>query len=444
MSEKVGMISLGCAKNRVDSECMLAMLRQSGYEVTDRLEEADAIVINTCGFIESAQMEGIETILETAELKKEGRLKALVVSGCMSEVYRDEIKKEMPEVDAVIGTGSYDKVVEAVSSALAGKFYSDFSDKNIGILPYTQRILSTPTYTAYIKIAEGCSNACAFCKIPQIRGRLRSREIDDIVQEARKLCEGGVKEIILIAQDVTRYKTEKGGQPQLGKLLRELSGIEGLRWIRLHYLYPDMITRELMETIAGLPKVVRYFDIPVQHISDRVLAAMRRHGGSDTVRQALDLVREYFPEGAVRTTLMVGFPGEEQEDYEELVEFVKEYGFDRLGVFAFSPQEGTLAYGMTNQVKDDIKEIRRDEIMRIQMDISARRLKDRVGSVYEVLVEGRDEDGRYVGRSYLDSIEVDGQVIFESDEELSEGDFADVEITSSDDYNLMGRMISRR
>ena len=439
---KVGFISLGCSKNLVDTEVMLRTLYDAGFEITPDETEAEIIVINTCGFIESAKQESIENILDAAKLKEWGKCRHIVVTGCLAERYRDEIMEEMPEVDAIIGVGSLKDITEACSAVLRGEKYSSFNDKETSKLG-GERILTTDEHTAYLKIAEGCDNKCTYCAIPMIRGRLRSRPIEDIVKEAQDLEAMGVKELNLIAQDTSRYGLDLYGEYSLAKLVRAITEATSIPWIRLLYCYPDKITDELIEELANNPRLVKYMDIPIQHISDKMLRAMNRHGGKELIRDAVRRLREGVPGIVLRSTAMVGFPGETEEDFCELCEFIKEARFDRFGAFTYSAEEGTLAAEFDGQIDEQIKQDRYDVLMQTQLTVAEELGAAKVGSVQTVLCDGYDTVAEvYYGRSYADAPDVDGKVYFTSPRrKINTGAFVQVKITEAMDYDLVGEVI---
>ncbi|MDF1493523.1 30S ribosomal protein S12 methylthiotransferase RimO [Caproiciproducens sp. CPB-2] len=442
MAYSVGLVSLGCAKNQVDGEMMMAALQKAGYEIRDAAALADAAIVNTCGFIDAAKKESIEEILELARLKAEGKIRAIVVTGCMAERYREEILKELPEVDAVAGIGADSDIAAVIEKALDGVKVESFPEKTL--LPLSgERRLSTPGYFAYLKIAEGCDNRCAYCAIPFIRGPYRSRTEEDIVSEARDLVRGGAKELILIAQDTTRYGWDLYGELRLPKLLRELCKIGGLSWIRVLYCYPDYITDELLTTIAQEEKIVNYMDLPLQHCSERLLKAMRRTGSRAALTALIRRMREKIPGLVLRTTLITGFPGETEEDFTELAEFVREIRFERLGCFTYSQEEGTAAAEMPGQIDEDVKSRRMERIMEDQMNIMQEWGEKQVGKTYRVLVEGFDRcAGCWFGRSYADSPDIDGKIFFTAKGARPKtGSFADVKITECVDCDLTGEII---
>lgn len=436
---KVGMISLGCPKNQVDGEMMLDKLNKNGFRIVQNIEDSDVMIINTCGFIESAKAEAIETILETAEYKKAGLISAIVVTGCLAERYKDEIIREIPEVDAVIGIGADADIVKVCQKALVGIKTSNFPDKCY--LPLDDdRLVSTPSHWAYLKLSDGCNNRCSYCAIPLIRGEYREREMQSIIQEAKTLAGNGVKELILVAQDTTKYGMQIYGEYKLAELLKELCRIDGIEWIRIFYCYPDRVTDELIEVIASEEKICSYIDIPLQHANGEILSSMNRFGDYNSLKAILLKMRKRIPNLSLRTTFMVGFPGETEEQFEELCRFVKEMKFDKMGCFTYSPEEDTSAYGFQNQIDDEIKQKRADVLMDIQYTITENANKGRVGNIYKVIVD-ENEDGKYIGRSYLDSPEIDSGIIFTSDKELEIGSFVNVRITDYDGYDLIGECI---
>lgn len=436
MSVSVALVSLGCSKNLVDGESMLFSLQQAGYRILYDPAMADVIIVNTCGFIEAAQKESIETILELGRYKKKGRLKALVVTGCMSQLFGEEVLREMPEVNAVLGTGSYEKIADAVKAALSGKSYSSF--EKIGARPAgAGRVLTTPSHTAFLKIAEGCDNRCSYCVIPTLRGPYGSRAEEDILAEAKSLAGQGVKELIVVAQDTTRYGLDLYGEYRIAPLLQKLCQIPGIRWVRLHYSYPDKITDELLEVMAREEKIVKYLDIPIQHSASPVLKRMNRKGGGEDLKRLFARIRQKLPGVCLRTTLIVGFPGETEEDFSELCGFVEETRFDRLGVFTFSPQEGTPAAAMEDQIDEDVKKERQEILMELQGRVSERINQSFIGSSLLVLCEEETEGG-YGGRSFRDSPDVDPKVLFTSARPVAMGDFVWVRITGCDPFDLFG------
>ena len=441
---KVAFISLGCSKNLVDTEVMLHNLYKDGFEVTFEPEEAEIIVINTCGFIESAKQEAIDNILDAAELKQWGKCKHLIATGCLVERYREQVMEELPELDAIVGVGSLDDIGEACRAVMRGEKYTSFKDKNTSPLG-GGRILTTAPHTAYLKIAEGCDNRCTYCAIPLIRGKLRSRTIEDIVHEARELDRAGVKELNLIAQDTSRYGLDLYGEYKLAELVREITKNTSIPWIRLLYCYPDKITDELIEEFNSNPRLVKYMDIPVQHISDSVLKRMNRHGGKELIIDTIRKLRERLPEITLRTTAMVGFPGESEEDFVELCEFVKETRFDRFGAFTYSAEEDTPAASFEHQIDEQMKQDRYDIIMQVQLDISEQNNKKKIGKIITVLCEGYDPVSEtHYGRSEADAPDVDGRIYFRAKKgNYFAGDFIEVKITEALDYDLVGEPLRR-
>lgn len=439
MNYKVGMISLGCPKNQVDAEHMLAMMDAEGWEIVDYVDGCDVVIVNTCGFIDDAKKEAIENILDMVELKKEGVISKIIVTGCLAQRYKEEIVKEIPEVDAVVGIGANGDIIKTVEEVMSGVDTIEKYPPQCELPLEGQRILTTPQYWAYLKIGEGCSNRCTYCTIPSIRGNMRSRSMENVIDEAKQLAELGVKELILIAQDTTSYGLDLYGELKLPELLNELCKIDSIEWIRLLYCYPDRITDELIETMKNQEKIVNYIDLPLQHADDKILKAMNRRGDQALIRSVISKLRSEIPDVVIRTTFIVGFPGEGEEEFETLAEFVNEIEFDRLGVFTFSPQEGTPAYDMDNQVEDDVKTRRGEVIMQDQYSIMEEKNNEKIGKTYKVVVE--DYDGysdSYTGRTYMDAPEIDGLVKFTSHKDLDIGDFVDVEIFDIEDYDLIG------
>lgn len=439
MNYKVGMISLGCPKNQVDAEHMLAMMDAEGWEIVDYVDGCDVVIVNTCGFIDDAKKEAIENILDMVELKKEGVISKIIVTGCLAQRYKEEIVKEIPEVDAVVGIGANGDIIKTVEEVMSGVDTIEKYPPQCELPLEGQRILTTPQYWAYLKIGEGCSNRCTYCTIPSIRGNMRSRSMENVIDEAKQLAELGVKELILIAQDTTSYGLDLYGELKLPELLNELCKIDSIEWIRLLYCYPDRITDELIETMKNQEKIVNYIDLPLQHADDKILKAMNRRGDQALIRSVISKLRAEIPDVVIRTTFIVGFPGEGEEEFETLAEFVNEIEFDRLGVFTFSPQEGTPAYDMDDQVEDDVKTRRGEVIMQDQYSIMEEKNNEKIGKTYKVVVE--DYDGysdSYTGRTYMDAPEIDGLVKFTSHKDLDIGDFVDVEIFDIEDYDLIG------
>ena len=436
-NKKIALISLGCSKNQINSEQMLCLLDDAGAVIVPEPEGADAVVINTCGFIDAAKSEAIDNILECCELKKEGLLGKIIVCGCLAQRYKDEIKKEIPEVDAILGVGSYKDIVDTLKKAFEGEYVETYGDKNAPVDEIGRYLTSGPGW-AYIKIAEGCSNCCAFCAIPSIRGKYRSRPMENIIAEAKALAEAGCRELIIIAQDITRYGTDLYGERKLHELLKELSAIEEIHWLRLHYLYPDELGDELIEEIASNDKICKYLDIPIQHISTPVLKRMNRRDTGDSIKALFSKLREKIPGLVLRTSLITGFPGETEEDFEELCEFLKEARIERVGVFPYSPEEGTPAASMPDRPDTEVAERRAELIMELQAGIMEEYNESRLGQELEVLCCGND-GGYLIGRTYADSHEVDGIVYFEGD--CEEGDFTRIRITGLMDDELCGEQI---
>ena len=464
MTEKIYLVSLGCDKNLVDSEIMLGLLSKEGYAITNELSEADYAIVNSCCFIGDAKEESINTIIEIGELKKEGKLKGLIVTGCLAQRYQSMITDELPEADAVIGTTAYDSIVSAIDEIKAKK---GLPDKSLFIEDLERlaggeehRLVPAGEISSYIKIAEGCNKRCTYCIIPYIRGNYRSIPMETIVKEAEELAKQGTKELLLVAQETTLYGVDIYGKKALPELVHELSKISGIEWIRLLYCYPEEITDEIIEAIKNEKKVCHYIDLPIQHSSDAILKRMARKTNQAELRERIASLRKEIPDITLRTTLITGFPGETEEDFKELYNFVDEMEFDRLGVFTYSAEEGTPAAEMDGQVDEEVKIARRNEIMELQQEISAEKAEGRIGKVYEVLVEGTvpvdsvngeafasimevNEDGKkvYIGRTYMDAPDVDGQVFFESDYEIMSGELVEVEIIASDEYDLFGVLI---
>ena len=444
---KVGFVSLGCPKNQLDTEVMLHEVLSAGYEITPEETEADVVIINTCGFIENAKKEAIDNILDIAWLKKNRDLKAIVVTGCLAERYREGILDEFPEVDAVLGVGSIHNIVEAIEAVTVNRKkgskrkYSSFEDKNTVRLG-GDRVLTTPEYTTYLKIAEGCDNRCSYCAIPMIRGRFRSRPMEELVAEAKDLEALGVKELNIVAQDITRYGLDLYGKYSLAELIRKITDETTIPWIRLLYCYPDKITDELVAEIRDNPRVLKYIDMPLQHISDRMLTAMNRHGDGKMIREVISKLRREIPDIVIRTTFIVGFPGESEEDFCELCEFVKETKFERAGVFTYSREEDTAAYDLPDQIDEQIKLDRMDMVMREQLEINEARNNTKIGKTIKVLCEDFDPVSEvHFGRSAEDAPEIDGKVYFRSAKRIAPGSFVNVKIREVLDYDLMGRAI---
>jgi len=438
---KVGVISLGCSKNRVDTELMLGQLKDAGCEFTPLPEEADVILINTCGFIESAKEESINTILEMAQYKETGCLKALIVSGCLSGRYREELASELPEVDAFLGVTAQGEIVEAVRQALQGAQTQNYHEAVIEG-DYQNRLLTTPGYYAYVKIAEGCNNRCSYCAIPYIRGNLKSRSMEDVVAEVQTLAARGVKEIILVAQDTSKYGLDLYKKSMIAPLLDALAVIEGIRCIRLLYCYPDGITEELLDAMCRHENVAKYIDMPIQHIDDTVLKRMHRRDSKASIYDVVERIRKRSEDFILRTTVIAGFPGETEEQFETLKQGLRDLKFDRLGAFAYSQEEGTPASKMPDQLPEEVKEDREQQIMFLQQPIAAEMGKRRVGKCYDVLIEDYlEEEGLYFGRSYGETPGVDGLIAVESEEPLKIGEYCKVRIMRADDYELLGRAI---
>ena len=436
MATTIGLISLGCSKNRVDSEQMLGYLAAHGYQIVDDPSRAEVIIVNTCGFIQSAKEEAIATLFEMAEYKQTGVCRLLVATGCFAQRYPEAIREEMPEVDAILGVNEYEKIDEAIREAFAGQ-RPVYTDDDGTFFEYG-RVLTTPQYSAYIRIGEGCDNCCSYCAIPLIRGGYRSRPKDDILEEVRRLAAEGVREFTLIAQDTTRYGTDEGGESRLPELIEEVAAIPGVEWLRALYCYPERVDDRLLDTIARLPNVCKYLDLPMQHISQHILTDMNR---SDTSEHIREVCKKFKQRGMMlRTTLMVGFPGETQEDFDELMDFVREAKFDRMGAFTFCPEEGTLAAQMPDQIDEGVKQARYDALMTLQHGISLAQNKARVGTTCRVLVE-KKRGKRYVGRSEFEAPEIDGNIYFGSETPCAIGEFVNVRITGARAYDLMGERV---
>lgn len=439
---KILFISLGCDKNLADTEVMLGLLASRGYEMTDDETQADVIVINTCCFIHDAKEESIENILEMAEYKKSGSAKALIVAGCLAQRYRQEIMDEIPEVDEVLGTTAYDKILDAVDAALKGEHEVILSDLDALPLPDTKRLVTTGGHFAYLKIAEGCDKHCTYCIIPKIRGNFRSVPMERLIREAGELAAQGVKELILVAQETTLYGKDLYGKKSLPELLRKLCQISGIRWIRILYCYPEEITDELIQVMKEEPKICHYLDLPIQHANDRILGRMGRRTSKQELIDIIGKLRREIPDICLRTTLITGFPGETQEQHEELMEFVDEMEFDRLGVFTYSPEEDTPAAEMPDQIDEETKLDRQEELMELQQEIAFDNDQDMIGREVLVMVEGKVADeNAYVGRTYRDAPNVDGLIFINTDEELLSGDFARVRVTGAVDYDLIGELL---
>lgn len=439
---KIGMISLGCPKNQVDAERMLAQLDKNDFTIADCYDGVDAVIVNTCGFIDAAKQEAIENILEMAQLKEEGVVKKIIVTGCLAQRYKEEILSEIPEIDAVVGIGANGSIADIVKRVIEGEsVYEMPSNEELPLVG--ERLLTTPEYWSYLKIADGCSNRCTYCAIPSIRGNYRSVEFETLIDEAKQLAAAGTKELVLIAQDTTNYGFDLYGKIRLPELLDALCEIEGIEWIRMLYCYPDKITDELLETMAKQPKVLPYIDLPLQHADDNILKAMNRRGDSAYLRETINRIRTALPDAVIRTTFIVGFPGEGEKEFENLAEFVNEIEFDRLGCFEFSPQEGTPAFDMEDDVDSDTKLRRGEIIMQDQLEIVTLKNNEKIGKTYKVLVE--DYDGytdSYSGRTYMDAPEIDGTISFTTNNNYEPGDFVDVVVIGVNDYDLIGKDIN--
>ena len=441
MKYNIGMVSLGCAKNQTDAETMLAILKDDGYRIVSDPEIADIIIVNTCGFIDSAKQESINAILEMAEYKTNGQCKLLIATGCLAERYAKDIEDELPEVDAILGTGDYDRIAEVIKSAFESDKMPVITD-NIDRTPECElpRVLLTPPYSAYLKIADGCDNNCTYCAIPKIRGHFRSRKTEDIIAEAKQLAEDGVKELILIAQDTTRYGKDIG--TSLANLLDELAEIDGIEWIRVHYYYTEAITKELIDTMAKHDKICNYIDMPIQHADNYILKRMARRTTVEEIEEKISYMRKTLKNCYIRTSIIVGFPGEADEHFDNLYEFTKRTRFDRMGVFTYSQEEGTAAADFDDQVDEDIKTARYDKLMSLQQEISLELNRAKIGTTLEVIVEGYDEDNYlFYGRSRGDSIDVDGKVYFGTEDEVMPGDIINVKILDASEYDLTGQRV---
>ena len=435
---KIALESLGCSKNLVDAEIMMGILNEKGYRLTGDFDEADVIIVNTCGFIESAKQESIDTILDFADLKQTGNLKLLIVTGCLAQRYADELKEEIPEIDAIVGTGSYQNIDEII-----GKLKDEHQIVSLNNIEFAYdetlpRYVSTPSHMAYLKIGEGCDNKCTYCIIPKLRGKYRSRKMEDIISEAKKLAEMGVKELIVIAQDTTKYGVDLYGEERLAELLEELAQIDGFKWIRVMYSYPESITEKLVNVISKYDNICNYFDMPIQHASNRILKLMNRKTTKEDILSKVKMIRNIIPDATLRTSIIVGFPGETDEDFEELVDFVKEVEFDKLGVFTYSREEDTPADRLPNHLEEEVKLERQERLMLVQQTISEQKNNQKIGNKYEVLVEEQIEDNVYIGRTMYDAEEIDAIVYIKSARELQVGEFVDVVITDALEYDLMG------
>ncbi len=443
MNLNVFVETLGCAKNLVDSETMMGLLTNYDYILTKDKYAADIVIVNTCGFIEAAKQESIDTIIALGQLKNEGNCKLLAVAGCLGERYAEDLMKELPEVDAIIGTGNYPEIIQILDDALQGKKIIKSGDMNIKISEDLPRFISTPKHTAYLKIAEGCDNGCTYCIIPKLRGTYRSRSMEQILKEAKALAKDGVKEIILIAQDTTRYGIDLYGQYRLSDLLKELCRIEEFHWIRILYCYPDEITEDLIDVIAYEKKICKYLDMPIQHCNNEILKRMNRRTSKEHILKVIEQLRRKCPDIAIRTSLIVGFPGETNEQFEELKQFVTAVQFDRLGVFTYSQEEDTPAANFPDQIPEALKEKRKEEIMLSQQQISYKKNMEKIGNIYDILVEEKVEgESVYIGRTAYDAPEIDGIVYVHSDRTLDPGAFIRVLIKDALEYDLMGEMLN--
>lgn len=439
---KIGMVSLGCPKNQTDAETMLGILTEKGHEIVANPELAEVIIVNTCGFIDPAKQESIDAILEMAEYKKDGNCRLLIATGCLAERYHDTFYDELPEVDAVIGAGDFHKIAEVIEKAEKGESICLFGHQNLEIPENLPRVLSTPSYSAYLKIADGCDNNCTYCAIPMIRGHFRSRRMEDILAEAEELAASGVRELIIIAQDTTRYGIDIYKEYSLDKLLEKLCEINGIHWIRVHYFYTEAITEALIDKMAQNEKICHYIDMPIQHINNEILRRMARRTNRAEIIEKINYIRKKMPDVSIRTSIIVGFPGETEEQFNELYDFIGEIKFDRMGVFSYSKEEDTPAANFDGQIDDSIKEERRAALMELQQAISLEKNQKKIGTVLEVLCEGYDENNyMYYGRSYADSIDIDGLVYFATEDEVLPGEFIKVEILDADEYDLTGKQV---
>ncbi|MBC8632210.1 30S ribosomal protein S12 methylthiotransferase RimO [[Eubacterium] tenue] len=439
---KIALESLGCSKNLVDAEIMMGILNRKGYKLVGDFEEADIILVNTCGFIESAKQESIDTILDLAQLKETGNLKLLIVTGCLAQRYSNELQAEIPEIDAIVGTGSYQQIDEIIAGLEKENNIISLNDIEFAYNEDLPRYVTTPDYMAYLKIGEGCDNHCTYCIIPKLRGKYRSRKMEDIIREAKELASNGVKELVVIAQDTTKYGIDLYGEVKLPQLLEELAKIEGIKWIRIMYSYPESITEELVKVIKKYDNICNYFDMPIQHASNKVLKLMNRHTTKEDIKSKVDMIRSYIPDATLRTTIIVGFPGETEEDFNELVQFTKDVEFDRLGAFTYSREEDTAADKLPNHIEEDIKLKRRDKLMLVQQEISQRLNAKKINNEYEVLIEEQIEDKVYVGRTQGDAEEIDSIVYVKSENQLEPGDFVKVKINNALEYDLMGDVVN--
>ena len=439
---KIALESLGCSKNLVDAEIMMGILNKKGYKLVGDFEEADIILVNTCGFIESAKQESIQTILELAQLKETANLKLLIVTGCLAQRYSDELKEEIPEIDAIVGTGSYQNIDEIIANLEKENHIVSLNDIDFVYNEDLPRYVSTPSHMAYLKIGEGCDNKCTYCIIPKLRGKYRSRKMEDIIKEAKELAQRGVKEVVVIAQDTTKYGFDLYGKDSLPELLEELAQIEGLKWIRIMYSYPESITEELVKVIKKYDNICNYFDMPIQHASNKILKLMNRKTTKEDILSKVEMIRSYIPDATIRTTIIVGFPGETEEDFKEVLDFAKLVKFDRLGAFAYSREEDTPADKLPNHLEDDVKNDRRDKLMLAQQQISQELNEKKIGNIYEVLIEEQIEHNVYIGRTQGDAEEIDSIVYVKSIDKLNAGDFVTVKINNALEYDLMGDVIN--
>lgn len=439
---KIALESLGCSKNLVDAEIMMGILNRKGYKLVGDFEEADIILVNTCGFIESAKQESIDTILELSQLKESGNLKLLIVTGCLAQRYSKELQEEIPEIDAIVGTGSYQQIDEIISSLEKENNIVSLNNIEFAYDESLPRYVTTPEYMAYLKIGEGCDNNCTYCIIPKLRGKYRSRKMEDIIREANDLASKGVKELVVIAQDTTKYGLDLYGEVKLPQLLEELAQIEDIKWIRIMYSYPESISEELVKVIKKYDNICNYFDMPIQHASNKVLKLMNRHTTKEDIKSKVEMIRKHIPNATLRTTIIVGFPGETDEDFNELVGFAKEMKFDRLGAFAYSREEETPADKLPNHLEEDVKFRRRDQLMLVQQEISQELNAQKINNEYEVLIEEQIEDKVYIGRTQGDAEEIDSIVYVKSENQLKIGDFVKVKINNALEYDLMGDVVN--
>lgn len=438
---KIALESLGCSKNLVDAEIMMGILNKKGYKLVGEFSEADIIIVNTCGFIESAKQESIDTILELAEYKTNGNLKILIVTGCLAQRYAQELKAEIPEIDAIVGTGSYQNIDEIINGLKEEKQIVSLNDIEFAYNEELPRYISTPSHMAYLKIGEGCDNHCTYCIIPKLRGKYRSRKMEDVIKEAKDLATRGVKELVVIAQDTTKYGCDLYGKEMLPELLEELANIDGLKWIRIMYSYPESITEKLVKVIKKYDNICNYFDMPIQHASNKILKLMNRKTTKEDVLSKIEMIRTHIPDATVRTTIIVGFPGETEEDFKEIVDFAKVVKFDRLGAFAYSREEDTAADKLPNHLEEEVKAERRDALMLVQQGISQELNAKKVGNIYEVLIEEQIEDNVYIGRTQGDAEEIDSIVYVKSKNQLNAGDFVTAKINNALEYDLMGDVV---